>query len=239
MSKKNTTLKKDSQCPAVVTPTANDHTTDETPLNEEQQAELVACEDVLQCGANSAFEVGGALTKIKVGKLYRTKCKSFDCYCKEYWEMGRVHANRQIEAHKCLTTLKQVPNGSLCLPATESQARCIADLDVKKQIEVAEKVKKVVGDKPATAKIFATVRQELFPAPEKPPKAKAASKITNPKPAPSIKPIQDLAMKLSVVVSGLNKNQSGVLVKLLSELQEELKVWEQWAAGNEAQEATE
>ena len=97
----------------------------------------------------------------------------------------------------------------------------------------------MVGDKPATAKIFATVRQELFPAPEKPPKAKAASKITNPKPAPSIKPIQDLAMKLSVVVSGLNKNQSGVLVKLLSELQEELKVWEQWAAGNEAQEATE
>ena len=76
---------------------------------------------------------GNALLEIRDSRLYRTSYGTFEDYCREKWQMSRIHAHRMIEAATVMDNL--LPIGNIA-PATESQARPLVSLPPEAQREV-------------------------------------------------------------------------------------------------------
>ncbi len=91
------------------------------PLTEAEQIQLERCEDVLQRGLVTFFEVGTALLTIREGRLYRTTHGTFESYCRDRWALGRSYSWRVIAAAKRLRLL--LPEDGLPRPANECQMR--------------------------------------------------------------------------------------------------------------------
>ena len=58
--------------------------------------------------------------------------KTFEDYCREQWNMSRIHAHRMIEA--AYVTNNLLPTGNI-LPTNERQARPLASLEPAEQVE--------------------------------------------------------------------------------------------------------
>ena len=87
-------------------------------LNEQEQADLLACEEAIGRGFQSFVEVGLALVRIRDERLYRQDYYDFDQYCRHRWGISRIHAHRNIEAAK---VHEMLPVGNR--PANEAQVR--------------------------------------------------------------------------------------------------------------------
>lgn len=70
-------------------------------------ADLAACEGVIERGLATFVEVGEALLRIRDGRLYRGAHGSFEEYCRDRWDMDRVHAHRHIQAAEITDVLSK------------------------------------------------------------------------------------------------------------------------------------
>jgi hypothetical protein len=100
------------------TKTGPKQTTKSLSLNERE--ELARNEAVIERGFQTFLEVGTALLEIKKKALHRETHTNFEDYCRERFEMSRVHAHRQIRAVEVCALL---PNGDTPRPTTEAQLR--------------------------------------------------------------------------------------------------------------------
>jgi hypothetical protein len=141
------------------------------------------CEREIDDRLEAFITVGYRLHVIKTQKLFRSTHRIFEKYCKEKWGISRVHANRQIDAYQTGDLLKTETIGSVSVPATESQARTLADLTPEDKVKVPRKVKQNVGPRKPTAKDFKQAKDQVCPAkaPQpspKPPAAAAPPEVT-------------------------------------------------------------
>ena len=96
-----------------------------------EKSELRALEGVIESGMKTFVDVGLALVKIRDGRLYREKFKTFEGYCQERWGMTKRFANYQIAAAEVTVAMgTTVPK-----PETERVARPLTRLPAEKQSE--------------------------------------------------------------------------------------------------------
>jgi hypothetical protein len=136
---------------------------DSSELDEQEQRLLVKYEDQIRSGLSNFVQMGSALEEIKAKKLHRVAFPDFQEYCKSVWDIDKSYANRLVKGGACVRNLQSAPIGAILLPATESQARVIAQLPSQDQILVATKAKELAGDKPASAAIFQQAKDSVFP----------------------------------------------------------------------------
>lgn len=98
-------------------------------LTSAERDELLRCESIIERGLNTFYEVGTALAEIREQRLYRNTHDTFEAYCRERWQMSRIHAHRLIDAAEVISNLLPIGN----TPTTESQARELAPLDADLQ----------------------------------------------------------------------------------------------------------
>ena len=127
--------------------------------------QLGAQERIIERGMGTFQAVGSALEVIRAERLYRESHATFEDYCRERWRMTRQSANRMIGASAVARNLE--PIGSI--PASEAQARPLANLPADEQREVWTGV--VIeaerdGQPVTAARVEAAVRQYLPPNPK-------------------------------------------------------------------------
>ena len=91
---------------------------------------LLLYESIIERGLKTFVEVGGALLAIRESKLYRQGYGTFEEYCQERWGMQRNYANKMIAASEVVQNLGTIVP---ILPATESQARPLTQLEPEEQ----------------------------------------------------------------------------------------------------------
>jgi hypothetical protein len=103
------------------TKSATTTTTAVESLNIQEKNDFEQCEETLQRGLRTFFEVGSALLRIRDGKLYRTSHSTFESYCLDRWSIGRSYAWRVIGAAE---RVKLLPSEtSILKPTNEFQIR--------------------------------------------------------------------------------------------------------------------
>lgn len=105
----------------------------ETPLNAKEEKQLRRCEETIESGLKSFFEVGDAIRTINEERLYRgQEYSSFDVYCSERWSMSGSHARRLIDAADLMDKLRKEfsPKGESdeLLPQSENHVRPLVRL---------------------------------------------------------------------------------------------------------------
>ncbi len=210
------------------------------PLNKDQKKLLTECVDDIIANQREFFVVGYRLWQIRSQKLHRETHKSYEAFCDEKFDFSKSHANRLIDAYHCEKQLKAVKDVEVYVPTKESQVRWIADLDEEEQVEVAELVAEMVGEKHATAEDFKTAREKLYPKPKREAKAAPTIELVAVEPAkPSVVELMKFDTNLvslsklrSISVEAYNmysdSSRHKELEKLLWKLKEELKDWEVW-----------
>ena len=95
-------------------------------------ARLDELEAVIQKNIGAFYEVGRALMEIRDSGLYRDVMgyDTFEAYCKERWDMSKMHAYRLMDSFKVVESVK---SNQLVTPATESQTRPLARLEPDQQ----------------------------------------------------------------------------------------------------------
>lgn len=113
---------------------------------------------------------GTALRTIRDHRLYQDKFDTFEAYCKARWGFSRPRAYQLIGAVEVCDNLSTIVDTSAkdakpVLPQNESQARALASCadDATQQHQVWSAAIEKAGDKPVTAKIIATVADEILP----------------------------------------------------------------------------
>jgi hypothetical protein len=94
-------------------------------LSEGEQADFFACEEVLGSGWDGFVQCGLALARIRDGRLYRQQYDTFEAYCRQKWQYGRVNVHRLISAAQVFTYL--LPNRQQ-KPEHETQVRPLVGL---------------------------------------------------------------------------------------------------------------
>lgn len=94
--------------------------------------DLGRAENVIRNGLDTFVEVGNALQEIRDGRGYRLKgYGTFEDYCRDEWNISRVHAFRLMQSAAVVENLLPIGNAR---PETESQARPLAALDPDQQV---------------------------------------------------------------------------------------------------------
>lgn len=127
-------------------------------LNPKERSHLQELEKVIQGGLRTFFEVGHALGEIREKRLYRDSHQTFEAYCREKWEISRVHAHRLVAAAEVRDVLAE---GDLPLPETEGQIRALTLLPRKQIPLVWASVINSAGTTKVTARLVKTVLQEM------------------------------------------------------------------------------
>lgn len=123
-------------------------------ISNSEQAELQACEAIIERNLAVFYETGQALLKIRDARLYRATHSTFEDYCRERWGFSRVHAHRMIDAATVAENL--LPMGNI--PASERQARELAGLEAERQREVWQQAVETAPNGKVTAAHIALVR---------------------------------------------------------------------------------
>jgi hypothetical protein len=118
---------------------------------------LTSLEATIERGLTTFVDVGNALLEIRDSKLYRRTHDTFEAYCRERWQMSRVHAHRLIDAAEVVTNLLPIGN----IPS-ESVARPLASLKPVQQREVWTKAVKTAPNGKVTAMHVAKVKAEII-----------------------------------------------------------------------------
>lgn len=128
----------------------------EIALSDGELQQLDECEDTIERGLETFYEVGTALAVIRDGRLYRAKYDTFENYCRKRWNLDRTYAHRIIESAR---TAAMLPIGNR--PTVESQARELAPLrdDPEEMREVWREANERGGGKP-TASAIREAREE-------------------------------------------------------------------------------
>lgn len=84
---------------------------------------LAELEAIIDRGIQTFIDVGSALLEVRDRRLYRESHLTWDDYCRERWNMSRIHAHRLIEAAEVSAML---PTGNT--PDSERQARELVPL---------------------------------------------------------------------------------------------------------------
>jgi hypothetical protein len=116
-------------------------------------ATLHAYETIIAKGMTAFLEVGGALARIRDGRLYRATHDTFEAYCTEKWSLSKSHIYRLIAAAEVAENVKSAsPTGDE--PENENQVRALAELDPDEQAEAwAEAVETAPRDSAGNPKI--------------------------------------------------------------------------------------
>ena len=91
-------------------------------------------EAIIAKGIVTFREVGEALQRIRDCRTYLQTHSTFEDYCRERWELSRIHAHRLIDAAE---TVKTLPMGN-SIP-NERVARAVAKIEPSVRVEVVEK----------------------------------------------------------------------------------------------------
>src|SRR5687767_15929381 len=96
------------------------------PLTKAESKRLKDCEDIIERGLNTFYEVGTALAEIRDSRLYRIAYATFEDYCQERWGMSR---RRGYELIAAAAVVDNVRNSAQIDPANEAQANELSQLD--------------------------------------------------------------------------------------------------------------
>lgn len=107
------------------------------PLTRQEERRLQNCEEIIEKGLNTFYDVGSALTEISESRLYRTKYATFEDYCQERWGLSR---RRGYELIAAAAVVDNVRNSAQTIPANEAQANELTGLDPEAQTEVWQRV---------------------------------------------------------------------------------------------------
>jgi hypothetical protein len=98
-------------------------------LSSFEQEQFAACEQIIEKGLRTFFEVGQAFLRIREGKLYRTQFKTFAGYCRGRWKWSDSRARQYIRAVEVTANLKDGENGThVPIPTSEYQVRPLVGL---------------------------------------------------------------------------------------------------------------
>jgi hypothetical protein len=88
---------------------------------------LLELETLIARNQECFYKIGKALKEIRDNRLYRQALfDSFEAYTRARWDMGKSHAYRLIKFYEVIYNLSPIGDK---LPANESQARPLAQLD--------------------------------------------------------------------------------------------------------------
>jgi hypothetical protein len=76
-------------------------------LSEDEETELMECEQVIEKGLAAFEDVGCALANIRDNRLYKATHKRFERYCKDRWGLSKTHVNRKIDGWQTVRLLEQ------------------------------------------------------------------------------------------------------------------------------------
>lgn len=131
-------------------------------------ADLEQCEATIKEHLASFVEVGRALAAIRNGRLYKQAgFTTFEAYCRERWEMSRIHAHRLVESAGVVGRL--LPVGNNPLPTAETHVRPLTKLPPDQQPEAWREAVETAPDGKVTAKHVASVVRRLLPKDNAPP----------------------------------------------------------------------
>lgn len=104
-----------------------------------ETTELAQCEQVIERGLQTFYEVGAALLAIRDKRLYRAEHGTFEDYCLARWGFSDRRARQLMSAAE---TFVNIQTGTIVpvLPATESQARPLSTIEPEHQAEVWQRV---------------------------------------------------------------------------------------------------
>jgi len=125
-------------------------------LQPAESKKLETLEATIKTNLKSFYDVGVALAEIRDSRLYRASHATFEAYCKDRWDMSRIHAFRMIESASVYKNL--LPMGNI--PQSERQARPLTSLEPEQQIEVWAKVVETAPEGKITAKHIQAVIKE-------------------------------------------------------------------------------
>lgn len=115
------------------------------PLTRQEERRLQNCEEVIEKGLNTFYDVGTALTEIRDSRLYRTTHATFADYCQERWGMSRRRGDELIAAAAVVDNVRtNERNSAQTLPANEAQANELSGLEPDAQSEVWQRVVETV-----------------------------------------------------------------------------------------------
>lgn len=134
------------------------------PLSRVEATRLEHCEQVIERGLNTFYEVGNALAEIRDSRLYRIGFPAFEDYCLEKWGISK---RRGYELIAAAAVVDNVRNSAQTVPANEAQANELTGLEPEAQSEVWQRVVKTADksadDRPVVtaAHVKAIVREYL------------------------------------------------------------------------------
>lgn len=105
-------------------------------ITDSELSVLADCEQKIEKGLKTFYEVGRALLTIRDERLYRAEYSTFEEYCAKRWGMAHRHANRLIGAVEVIDNLG--PMGPK--PQSERQTRPLTQLEPEEQREVWQEV---------------------------------------------------------------------------------------------------
>lgn len=106
-------------------------------LTPQESDRLRDCEETIEHGLQTFYEVGCALAEIRDSRLYRATYGSFENYCQERWGISRRRGDELIAAAAVVNNVRDAVPASLesernsahVIPTNEAQANEIAHLD--------------------------------------------------------------------------------------------------------------
>ena len=120
-------------------------------LTKAEAASLAKCEQIIERGLATFYDVGRALLTIGEQKLYRASYDSFEAYCSHRWGFDRTYGYRLIGSAKVIDVLKASPIGDKALPLCEAQARPLVNLTAAEIPDVWREVLDRAGSQRVTA----------------------------------------------------------------------------------------
>jgi hypothetical protein len=99
-------------------------------LDQDEEVELARCERIISSGLRYFVDVGEALRRIQVSRLYRATHDTFEDYVKDRWDYSRQYSYQLIASAQASENVSAIGRH----PENERQARLLASLDSETQI---------------------------------------------------------------------------------------------------------
>jgi hypothetical protein len=116
----------------------------------QNEQELERLERIIRENAGAFYEIGDALTKIRVKKYYHDVLgyETFEEYCRKRWDFSRIRAFQLIQSVEIRENVLTIVN---IAPATESQCRPLARLPADQQLIAWQRAVETAPDGKVTA----------------------------------------------------------------------------------------
>lgn len=102
-------------------------------LTKTDQTNLARCEQVIQTGLGTFFQVGQALWDIRDNRLYRGRFETFEAYCADRWDFSRQRAYQLIAAAETAAEMSTIVDTP---PERETHIRPLLAIPKERRAEV-------------------------------------------------------------------------------------------------------